>query len=369
MATDGGSTTALWARICVAVGAVLTLLSVGTIVVVKVLEYRYEHVITMGDLLAPEARDTPEPSGPRTTVSGPLNFLLIGSDLRANPREGQRADTIMVVHVPATMDRAYLISIPRDLLVEIPSFAPTSFGGDETKINAAYQFGGGGKGGAQLLSATLNRLLGIRFNGAAIINFDGFKKAVDVLGGVYLCVDQTVASNHLGVDRNGKLLELYADEEGHIQDVPEGGHPYVFQQGCGRMDGRLALDYSRIRYGLPSGDYDRQEHQQQFLKAVLAEATKKGLLTNPLKFDEFLRTVGSALTVDTGEVGLADLIFALRNVTPSTLIGVKVPSYPEMIGGTSYILPEADAASLYKAIRDDTLANWIATHPTWTDPL
>jgi|GEM_PF-342020 len=361
--------TPLWSKICIALGALLVLLSSGTIVTVKVLSARYENAVSREQLLAPDARERTTPAQ-TSTITGPLNYLLIGSDYRnRNPSEGQRADTIIVVHVPATLDKAYLISIPRDLLVEIPAFEPTSFGGDETKINAAYQYGGGGRGGTQLLSATLSRLLGIRFNGAAIVNFEGFRKAVDVLGGVYMCVDRTVSSNHLGVDPTGKILELYADEEGRIQDVPPGGHAYVFEQGCRRMDGRLALDYARIRYGLPAGDYDRQHHQQQFLKAIFAEALRDGIVTNPLRFDQFLQAVGSTLTVDTGETGLADLIFGLRNVTPSTFTGVKVPSYPQSIDGVSYILPEELATSLYRAIREDAMDAWVAANPRWVNDL
>ncbi|HET6214977.1 MAG TPA: LCP family protein, partial [Micromonosporaceae bacterium] len=181
--------------------------------------------------------------------------------------------------------------------------------------------------------------------------------------------DQRVESNHMGYDRNGKLLQLWADEEGHLEGLPDGGHPLVYEPGCRRMSGPLALDYSRIRYGLPSGDYDRQRHQQEFLKSVLAEATKQGITTKPLKLDAFLRAIGSALTVDTGELSLTDLIFGLRNVTPKTLVGVQVPSYPDMIDGTSYILPEGAATTLYRAIRDDTLDAWVAEHPSWVNPL
>jgi LCP family protein required for cell wall assembly len=363
------SRTPLWARLCVIFGAVLVLVSGSTIAAVKVLANRYERAVHRAELIAPDAREDVAPEQ-TTTITGPLNYLLIGSDSRAGlPHEGQRADTIIVVHVPRALNRAYLISIPRDLLVRIPAFRPTSFGGAEEKINGAYEHGGGGLGGAQLLSATLTELIGIRFNGAAIIDFEGFKRAVNILGGVYLCVDTTVESNHLGVDRNGRLVQLWADAEGTIQGLPPGGRPYVFKKGCQRMNGALALDYARIRYGLPAGDFDRQRHQQQFLKAMLAEATKDGVATNPIKFDQFIRAVGSALTVDTGEVSLVDLAFGLRNVTPSTFVGVRVPSGPQDLGGVSYVLPEPSAASLYRAIREDALDEWVDANPEWVNSL
>lgn len=358
----------LWTKVVTAAGAVLMVLSGATLAAVDLLSERYEAAVSREELLAPEARDSV--GVPSAMIGGPLNYLLIGSDARSrSPSDGQRSDTIIVAHVPVTLDRAYLISIPRDLKVRVPPYPPTGFAGEETKVNAAYHHGGGGRGGTQLLSTTLSQLLGIRFSGAAVVNFEGFRRAVDVLGGVHLCVDRTVASNHLGVSADGRLLQLYADEEGRIQGLPPGGKAYVFEQGCRRMDGMLALDYARIRYGLPAGDYDRQRHQQQFLKSLFAEAVKDGIVTNPVKLDEFLRAVGSALTIDTGETGLADLAFGLRNVTPSTFVGIRVPSHPQTVGGVSYVLPDPSAISLYQAIQQDTLEQWVAANPAWVNRL
>jgi LCP family protein required for cell wall assembly len=358
----------LWAKICLAVGIVLMLVSAATGVAIKELSRRYEGSVTRDTLLGAEARQAR--AGQAISLTGPLNFLLIGSDFKPRAaQEGQRSDTIIVVHVPRSMDRAYLISIPRDLLVDIPPYPPTAFRGARTKINASFLHGGGDRGGAQLLASTLSRLLGVRFDGAAIINFEGFQRAVNVLGGVYLCVDRRVESNHMGYDGAGRLLQLWADEEGRLQGLPPDGHPVVYEPGCRRMTGQLALDYTRIRYGLPGGDYDRQRHQQAFLKSVLAEAMKQGIVTNPLKLDSFLRAVGSALTVDTGTVALSDLIFGLRNVTPKTLVGVHLPSYPQTIDGVSYVRADSSAPDLYQAIRDDTLEIWTAENPSWVNRL
>ena len=93
------------------------------------------------------------------------------------------------------------------------------------------------------------------------------------------------------------------------------------------MDGAQALDYARQRYDLPGGDYDRQRHQQQFLKAIAQKATDAGLLTNPIKLDQVIRAVGGALTVDTNGVPLEDTVLALRGLRPDDLVGVKMPSH------------------------------------------
>src|SRR5262245_9396263 len=157
----------------------------------------YDRQLTRANLLPADGRAGGNGRDGHAAVAGPLNFLLLGSDARVdNPGMGQRADTIIIVHVPQTMDRAYLISIPRDLLVDIPAYPPAQFFGARAKINSALQYGHGGRGGVQLLAATLVRLTGIRFNGAAVIDFSGLRSAVGVLGGLRMCVDVRIVSIH-----------------------------------------------------------------------------------------------------------------------------------------------------------------------------
>src|SRR5262249_52264270 len=146
------------------------------IVAERVLTARYSAALHRSDLLAPQARQGFGGSQ-LTSLHGPLNFLLIGSDKRAsNPHMGARSDTIIIVHVPASLDRAYLISIPRDLRVDIPPNPDSGFPGKVDKINSSFEYGGQGNGGVQLLSETLTQLTGVRFDGAAVLNFGGFDK-------------------------------------------------------------------------------------------------------------------------------------------------------------------------------------------------
>lgn len=232
------------------------------------LTHRYDRTVAKEQLLDPTARKK------RTDLDGALNYLLIGSDHRpgANAAD-QRSDTILIVHVPAGMRQAYLISVPRDLLVAVP--AAPGWPGGQDKVNAAYEHGGGGEGGARLLSATLTRLTGVRFDGAALVDFSGFTRVIDQLGGIRMCVDTPVRSIHTGTR---------------------------FEPGCQQMDGARTLDYVRQRYDLPNGDYDRQRHQQQMLRAVLDRAGETHLRGDPVKLDRVLRAVGGALTVDTNGV-------------------------------------------------------------------
>jgi LCP family protein required for cell wall assembly len=263
-------------------------------------------------------------------VRGPLTYLVIGTDQRTGSGGG-RADAIIIVHLPADLREAYLISVPRDLLVPIP-------GHWEDKINAAYMFGGGGSGGAQLLSATLNDLTGIGFDGAAILDFGGFRKVVDELGGVEVCLDRQIRSIHTD---------------------------HVFPARCQQLTGKQALDLARQRYDLPAGDIDRGRVHQRLIRGMVDRIVDKGMLTDPLRLDRTIRAIGDALTVDTGGVPLPELAFALRHVRPDRVTGITLPSYPQMIDGTSYVLADPAADGLYRAVRDSDLAAWADAHPDW----
>ncbi|MDG4790820.1 LCP family protein [Micromonospora sp. WMMD1102] len=299
---------------------------------------RYDNSVVKQLLLDPAAR------GARGDVAGPLNYLLVGSDERpaASPGTDQRSDTIMIAHLPAGLDRAYLISVPRDLLVEIPPATAGGWPGGPDKINSAFQYGGGGQGGTRLLSATLSRLTGIRFDGAALVNFAGFQRSIDLLGGIRMCVDTPVRSIHT---RN------------------------LFEAGCHQMTGAQALDYARQRYDLPNGDFDRQRHQQQLLRAMMDKATTGDMLRNPLRLDQVIRAVGSSFTVDTNGVPLEDLIFGLRGVRSDALRGIQLPSHAETIDEVSYVLLDEPAYSLFDSMGGADLDNWARQHPKWVNPL
>ena len=135
------------------------------------------------------------------------------------------------------------------------------------------------------------------------------------------------------------------------------------------MNGTDALDFSRQRYGLPDGDYDRQRHQQQLLKAIFQQAGSAGLAGTPFRLDQLLQAVGQALTVDTGGASVADLVLALRRLGPDDLTGIRVPSYPNMVDDVSYVFLEDDADGLFAAARSAELSRWAAAHPRWVNRL
>ncbi|MEV1286690.1 LCP family protein [Micromonospora sp. NPDC049679] len=305
---------------------------------------RYDRAVAKEELLDPAARRTDSDVLQRHDISGPLNYLLIGSDQRGNPGHGsgERADTILIVHIPTGLKHAYLVSVPRDLLAPIPPDPHSGYGGGADKINAAFQYGGGGPAGARLLSAAVSELTGLRFDGAAIVNFSGFRKVIDLLGGVTVCVDTDVRSIHTG---------------------------QLFSAGCHEMGGGQALDYARQRYGLPDGDYDRQRHQQQIVKAIMEKAGTGKALANPVKLDQLIRTIGSAVTVDTNGVPSQDLVRALWGLRPDAVLGLRMPTASDIIDEIYYDLLDPGADELFKALQNADVESWAATNPRWVNRL
>ncbi|HET8661016.1 MAG TPA: LCP family protein [Micromonosporaceae bacterium] len=359
----------LWARLAVVAGALLMMVSGGALAGGRVLLGQAVNDLTTANLIQGDA-------GAGSNISGAINMLLVGIDARppGSSETNVLADTIVVLHVPASHDQAYLISIPRDTRVTIPAYPATQYPGSTEKINSAFSYGYRGEGselerrarGVDLLARTINRMSGIRFNGAALIDFSGFEAVVRELGGVYLCVDQKAQSIHLAENDAGKVLRVWYDEAaGRVRGIPPGYHVVVHQPGCRRMTPEKALDYSRIRYGLPNGDYDRQRHQQQLIKAIVKEATSKGVITDRDKLSRVIKAAGKAFILDTQGVDIADFIFTLKGVAANDLVLIKTNAgtFHSLSGATSYQALSEESMQMLAAARDGRLLDFLATHP------
>lgn len=329
----------------------------GAIVGGKVLIGTYTDSINQDSLLGAAAAG----ENGQKSIEGDLNILMVGLDERPENDEPVRADSIIIMHVPASHDQAYLVSIPRDLYVTIPAIKKLHPNKEKSKINAAYAYGssnGGRAGGVQVLAETVKGFSGITFNAAGIVNFGGFKDVVKALGGVDMCIDQEVDSHHIARDKAGNLVG---------RDKYPRAAPVHYEVGCRHLEAWEALDYVRQRYGLPNTDYDRARHQQQFLKAVFKRAKTQGLTSNPVKALKVMKAAGSALTVDTQGVDLATWAFTLRGVAENELVMLKVNA------GTfnSVTLPDGSAAEqlseesseMLAALRADKLAEFVMAHP------
>jgi anionic cell wall polymer biosynthesis LytR-Cps2A-Psr (LCP) family protein len=191
-----------------------------------------------------------------------------------------------------------------------------------------------------------------------MVDFQGFQDVVKALGGVEMCVDQRVVSAHLARLPSGELV-----------NPREGGEPIVYEPGCREFNHWQALDYVRQRYSLPDGDYGRMRHQQQFLQALLRKAREEGVASNPLQLDKLIRAVAGTLTLDTGGTSIDALMFGLRDIRPTNILGVQVPSEPVMVGGIAYIYPLEASTGMFRALADDNLEEWVAANPQWVNNL
>jgi anionic cell wall polymer biosynthesis LytR-Cps2A-Psr (LCP) family protein len=349
----------LWAKICVIIGALIMVGSGAIVVVPKVIANWATDNIPREDLIPPELRGD--------NIDGAINLLLLGMDERANnSTQPIRADTIMIVNIPKTHDAIYMISIPRDAEVDIPDFPQTNFRGWRTKINAAFAGGArtkdgkpdpspeGRKRGANLVIKTLNQLVpgGIQFNGAAIINFVGFKNVLKAVGGVTLCVDEETRSIHY--DKNNKY---------HTNEVPYNQRK-IYKKACQHMEYWEALDFARQRH-FRDGDYVRQRHQQQLLMAIFKKLASKGTLTDLGKITELQKAAGGLLTLDLGKTSILDWIFTLKSLGPENIVMIKTNGgRVNSIGNGNERLSE-DSMELLQAVTNDNVYDFLVKHPDW----
>src|SRR5439155_2948410 len=125
----------LWTKVCIGFGAVLMMASGVGLIVTPLLVARYEGSVNKADLFRDGDTGTRPEAQSRVRADGPLNILLAGVDTRPDkPDEAPHADSVMILHVPRTRDRAYLFSLARDTLVDIPAYAPAKFSGGRGKL-------------------------------------------------------------------------------------------------------------------------------------------------------------------------------------------------------------------------------------------
>jgi LCP family protein required for cell wall assembly len=357
-------------RLVALVVALVVLVAGGGFAAYQMLGSRYE---IPGASLFDDESPSPSASGgpsespsplPGADIKGPLNILIAGIDTRSFvPGWRPNADAIMVLHVSKGLDKAYLFSLPRDLVVDIPAFPKSGYRGGRTKINASIAFGSRVPGsskvntaqGFQLLAKTVSNYTGIKtFNAGAVLNFGGMKRLVDALGGVDMYIDQRIASIHMRPDGTPRT-----------NAGPHGSGPQmVYRVGNMHLNGWQALDYSRQRY-IAGSDYARQRHQRQLIKAMFNKALRLKLMTDPVAFDRVLRALGGTVIFDGRGHSAIDFAFALSKLRPETLTLVGLPGGSVYSGG-SYRGERLNAVArdFFAAVRADRVDAFLAAHPT-----
>jgi LCP family protein required for cell wall assembly len=253
---------------------------------------------------------------------GPLNFLVLGLE----PFDQPGSDSITVVHLSGDHTRAYLIDIERDVLVDIP-------GHGQGKINTSYRLGG-----AQLTARIVQSLTGITFNGVVTITLDALRDLTNAVGGIQMCLPESVVSIHTG---------------------------RTFPTGCYELDGAGVADLVRQRQNLTMGGYARDANIQRVMMALVARVHTLNLLTDATRVTALLHVGG--LQIDLGSIDAVALAGTLKNFDKSDLTGIVSPHYTSQdMGGVSYErLDPTLSPQLFSALRTDTIDQFATAHPDW----
>ena len=219
--------------------------------------------VTRSDQAADPVEETAEES------SEVINILLLGVD-SWDALTG-RSDAIVMLSVDTAHKRVLLTSVPRDLRVSLDGLPQPQ------RINAAYA-----RGGADLARAKLEHVLGVNIPYYAVVNFAGFARIVDTLGGVTIDVPTDIID-----------MQFPAADGINYE-------PFELKAGVQHLDGETALKYARTRKSSPTGDFGRMYRQQQVLHALKAQAlTPRSLLRIPTLYSDFRNAVNTNISLQT----------------------------------------------------------------------
>ena len=242
-----------------------------------------------------------------------MNYLLVGSDTREGLSKaelkalrvgsvataaGKRSDTMLLVHISKARDKAVMISIPRDTFALIPEHTSKSgklIPAVHSKINSSFNWGG-----APLLIQTIEEMTELKIDHYIEINFAGFARIVDSIGGVEVCTKKNIN-----------------DPKSHL----------ILEAGVHTLNGIESLKYVRTREFDGLGDLGRMQRQQAFMSAVLRKATSAGVLLNPVTMASFINSSLSAVTTDS-ELKNSDLIALAKQMKSLSTSSVRTLTVP-----------------------------------------
>jgi len=296
-----------------------------------------------------------DPATLRGEGDGRVNILMLGRG--GDGHEGaDLTDTIIVASIDPVNKKAALLSIPRDLFVQ-----PEGFGG--MKINSVYAAGknmasdgqNAEEEGIELLETTLEDSIGIPMHYRVLVDFEGFKEAVDAVDGVPIDVPE----------------ELAVYDYMHY-----GGAPYILDVESGQQDfdGLRALMFSRTRKTSPRGDFDRSERQRLVMVALKDKVFSLGTFSNPIKINQLLGSLGNRISSNLSTNEVRRLYEIIQEIPNNEIASVGLADKPndfvttDNINGLSVVVPKAglynfdDIKSYVRnALRDGFLSNEDAT--------
>ncbi len=249
---------------------------------------------------------------PLKNTDGRVNVLVAGNSVD-DPGHGGATltDSIMVLSIDTRKHNAFIVSIPRDLWVNIPGLG-------YQKINAAntveeFSKQGYPNGGMGALEYVVSKNLGIPIHYYGLINYGAFKDTVNALGGITVTIKSS--------DKRG----LY---DPNISPVD--GGPLKLANGEQKLNGQTALNLARARgdhylsYGFPQSDFDRTKHQRMMLLAVKDKASSVGIIANPLKAGKLIDALGKNVQTDLKLEEIQSLIAATKDLSNNNITSLNI---------------------------------------------
>lgn len=268
---------------------------------------------------------------------GRINILLTGIGGNGHPG-GNLTDSIMILSIDPTNKTMAMLSIPRDLYVKTADFS----GG---KINQVYSDGeknGEGHGG-EAIKNVVSEILDLPIHYYANVDFQGFIKFVDILGGVTINVDNA-------------LYDPYYPDYDMV-----GYSPLRVKAGEQKMDGALALKYARSRQ--TTSDFDRSRRQQQVIEAIQDKALSIGFLSNPKKILDTLSTLGDHVKTDFSTLEIERLVSIIKDLDRSKTVSKVLQTgsggelYSDSSSGTFYLYPNGDSYEVIQKIAHEIFSD------------
>ncbi|WP_329572451.1 LCP family protein [Kitasatospora sp. NBC_01266] len=266
----------------------------------------------------------------------PINIMVIGSDTRDNAADcaiggdcgpGANADVEMVLHVSADRSNATVMSIPRDIITDLPGCTDTQnhtvMKPQRNMINSTLDYGPG------CTVAAVHQLTGIPIDHFMMVDFTGVVQMSDAVGGVPVCVDNNVY-----------------DPDSHLK----------LKQGNHTLQGMAALEFVRTRHGFGDGsDLGRTVAQHMFLSSMVRQLKSAGTLTNPTAVLSLANAATKALTVDDGLSGITNLVGLADdlNKVPTNRITMTTMQNDPDPTNNSRVVVDPSAKNLFNAIIND----------------
>jgi LCP family protein required for cell wall assembly len=226
-----------------------------------------------------------------------INVLLLGAGGQEHEEGSLLTDSIVIISFKKSTGQIALISIPRDLYVQIP-------GEDHyEKVNVAYVLGLEKYGnGLDYAKKTIGYITGLYIDYAVAVDFEAFKETIDILGGVTIFLDEPFIEDK----------QWWCDENG------ENCRPFIVEAGDQILDGETALFYVRSRFS--SSDFDRARRQQQIMLAIKDKILSLGILANPLIINELFNAVAKNVKIDIMPWELPSLIKLAQGADAGNII-------------------------------------------------